>query len=166
MLGIVFLLRPYSNNLLKRLVKTPKLYFFDTGLVCHLTRWSSPEVLQAGAMNGAILENYAVSEVVKTYLGCGKEPPVFFFRNKDKKEVDLLLEQNGEINPIEIKRTANPGCELTGFFRFLIMPLSSAGREPFCVLSPTSCRLMPETARCRFGQSKAHSERQCLLILI
>lgn len=136
MFGIVFLLRPYSNNLLKRLVKTPKLYFFDTGLVCHLTRWSSPEVLQAGAMNGAILENYAVAEVVKTYLGCGKEPPVFFFRNKDKKEVDLLLEQNGEVNPIKIKRTANPGTELTGVFSLLDNASVKRGQGAVLCLKP------------------------------
>lgn len=62
-----------SNNMLKRQVNTPKLYFYDTGLVCYLTKWSSPETLESGAMNGAILENYVVSEIRKTYLNCGKE---------------------------------------------------------------------------------------------
>lgn len=71
-LGIIFYLHPYSNNLMKRLEKTPKLYFYDTGLVCHLTKWSSPETLECGAMNGAILENYVVSEIQKTYLNCGE----------------------------------------------------------------------------------------------
>ena len=71
-LGIIFYLHPYSNNLLKRLVKKPKLYFYDTGLVCYLTKWSSAETLECGAMNGAILENYVVSEVAKSYLNCGK----------------------------------------------------------------------------------------------
>ena len=73
-LGIIFYLHPYSNNMLKRLVKTPKLYFYDTGLICHLTKWSSAETLESGAMNGAIFENYVVSEIMKTYLNNGKAP--------------------------------------------------------------------------------------------
>mgnify|MGYP000807396459 FL=1 len=70
---IVFFLRPYSNNLLKRTIKTPKMYFFDTGLVAYLTRYSSPEILANGAINGAILENYVVSEIIKTYHNNAKE---------------------------------------------------------------------------------------------
>ena len=87
-LGIIFYLHPYSNNLLKRLVKTPKLYFYDTGLVCYLTRWSSAETLESGAMNGAILENYVVSEITKTYLNSGKQPFIYYYRDKDAKEID------------------------------------------------------------------------------
>ena len=67
-LGIIFYLHPYSNNLLKRLVKNPKLYFYDTGLVCYLTKWSSAETLESGAMNGAILENYVVAEIRKIQI--------------------------------------------------------------------------------------------------
>ena len=118
-LGIIFYLHPYSNNLLKRLVKAPKLYFYDTGLVCYLTKWSSAETLENGAMNGAILENYVVSEIAKTYLCCGKEPFMYYYRNKYAKEIDIVMEQDGVLNPIEIKKTANPGTELTKVFALL-----------------------------------------------
>lgn len=118
-LGIIFYLHPYSNNLLKRLVKTPKLYFYDTGLVCYLTKWSGAETLESGAMNGAILENYVVSEIKKTYLNCGIEPYLYYYRDKDAKEIDIVLEHDGMLNPIEIKKTANPGTELTKVFHLL-----------------------------------------------
>ena len=118
-LGVIFYLHPYSNNLLKRLVKTPKLYFFDSGLVCYLTRWSSAETLEYGAMNGAILENYVVSEIAKTYLNCGKEPYLYYYRDKDAREIDIVLEHDGVLNPIEIKKTAAPGTELARVFSLL-----------------------------------------------
>lgn len=118
-LGIIFYLHPYSNNLLKRLVKTPKLYFYDTGLVCYLTKWSSPETLQNGAMNGAILENYVVAELMKTYLNSGRQPYMYYYRDKDAKEIDVILEQDGVLNPIEIKKTSNPGTELIKVFSLL-----------------------------------------------
>lgn len=118
-LGIIFYLHPYSNNLLKRLVKTPKLYFYDTGLVCYLTKWSSAETLESGAMNGAILENYVVSEIMKTYLNCGKEPYLYYYRDKDAREIDLVLEHDGVLNPIEIKKTSNPGTGLIKVFDLL-----------------------------------------------
>ena len=118
-LGIIFYLHPYSNNLMKRLVKTPKLYFYDTGLVCYLTKWSSTETLESGAMNGAILENYVVSEIAKTYLNCGQEPFMYYYRDKDAKEIDIVLEHDGVLNPIEIKKTSNPGTELTKVFSLL-----------------------------------------------
>ena len=118
-LGIIFYLHPYSNNLLKRLVKTPKLYFYDTGLVCYLTKWSSSETLECGAMNGAILENYVVAEIRKTYLNCGKEPYLYYYRDKDAREIDIVLEHDGILNPIEIKKTANPGTELVKVFELL-----------------------------------------------
>lgn len=118
-LGIIFYLHPYSNNLLKRLVKTPKLYFYDTGLVCYLTKWSSAETLESGAMNGAILENYVVAEITKTYLNCGREPYLYYYRDKDAKEIDIILEHDGVLNPIEIKKTSNPGTELIKVFDLL-----------------------------------------------
>lgn len=118
-LGIIFYLHPYSNNLLKRLVKTPKVYFYDTGLVCYLTKWSSAETLESGAMNGAILENYVVAEIMKTYLNSGKEPYMYYYRDKDAKEIDIVLEHDGVLNPIEIKKTANPGTELIKVFGLL-----------------------------------------------
>ena len=118
-LGILFYLYPYSNNLLKRLVKTPKVYFYDTGLVAHLTKWSSPETLASGAMSGAILENYVVSEIRKTYLNHGKEAFMYYYRDKDAKEIDLVLEQDGELHPIEIKKSANPASEILRVFPVL-----------------------------------------------
>lgn len=118
-LGIIFYLHPYSNNLLKRLVKTPKLYFYDTGLVCYLTKWSSAETLESGAMNGAILENYVVAEIVKTYLNNGKQPYLYYYRDRDAKEIDIVLEHDGVLNPIEIKKTSNPGTELIRVFDLL-----------------------------------------------
>ena len=115
-LGIVFLLHPYSNNVLKRTVKTPKVYFYDTGLVCYLTRWSSPEVAESGAMNGALLENYAVSEIVKSYQNTGLEPFLYFYRDRDAKEIDVILEGDGMLCPLEIKKTAAPDKRLTRVF--------------------------------------------------
>lgn len=118
-LGVIFYLHPYSNNLLKRLVKKPKLYFYDTGLVCYLTRWSSAETLESGAMNGAILENYVVAEIMKTYLNSGKEPFIYYYRDKDAREIDIVLEHDGVLNPIEIKKSSNPGTELIKVFSLL-----------------------------------------------
>ena len=118
-LGIIFYLHPYSNNLLKRLVKTPKLYFYDTGLVCYLTKWSSAETLESGAMNGAILENYVVAEIRKTYLNSGKEPFMYYYRDKDAREIDVVLEHDCVLNPIEIKKSSNPGSELVKVFGLL-----------------------------------------------
>lgn len=135
-LGIIFYLHPYSNNLSKRLVKTPKLYFYDTGLVCHLTRWSSPEVLENGAMNGAVLENYVVSEIAKTWLNSGKEPYMYYYRDKDAKEIDIVLEHDGILNPIEIKKTSNPGTELTRVFSLLDKASVPRGKGAVVCMKP------------------------------
>ena len=135
-LGIIFYLHPYSNNLLKRLVKTPKLYFYDTGLVCHLTRWSSPEVLENGAMNGAVLENYVVSEIAKTWLNSGKQPYMYYYRDKDAKEIDIVLEHDGILNPIEIKKTSNPGTELTRVFSLLDKASVPRGKGAVVCMKP------------------------------
>lgn len=131
-MGLIFYLYPYSNNMLKRLVKTPKLYFYDTGLVCYLTKWSSAETLQSGAMNGAILENYVVAEIRKTYLNCGKDPYMYYYRDKDAREIDIILEHDGVLNPIEIKKSANPGSELIKVFKLL--DKSSAKRSKGAVV--------------------------------
>lgn len=116
---IIFLLRPYSNNLLKRTVKTPKLYFFDTGLVAYLTRYSSPEILANGAINGAILENFVVAELLKSYHNNGKECLLWYYRDRSSNEIDLVIESDGLLHPLEIKRSVNPGSELTGVFGLL-----------------------------------------------
>lgn len=118
-LGIVFLLHPFSNNVLKRTIKTPKLYFYDTGLVCYLTRWSSPEIAECGAMNGALLENFTVSEIIKGYQNAGLEPFIHYYRDKDSKEIDVLLERDGKLCPLEIKKTATPDKRLVRAFHII-----------------------------------------------
>ena len=135
-LGIIFYLHPYSNNLLKRLVKTPKLYFYDTGLICYLTKWSSAETLESGAMNGAILENYVVAEIMKTYLNSGKEPFMYYYRDKDAKEIDIVLEHDGVINPIEIKKSSNPGTELIKVFELLDRSSTSRSKGAVICMKP------------------------------
>ena len=115
-LGIIFLLEPYSNNVLKRTVSTPKLYFYDSGIVCYLTRWSSPETAMEGAMSGALLENYTVAEIIKSYQNAGQEPFLYYYRDKDAREIDLILERDGKLFPIEIKKMASPPKKLTKVF--------------------------------------------------
>lgn len=116
---IIFYLRPYSNNLLKRTVKTPKMYFFDTGLVAYLTRYTSPEILQNGALNGAILENYVVSEIMKTYHNAAQECLLWYYRDKSSNEIDMVMESDGQLHPLEIKRSVNPGSQLIRTFSLL-----------------------------------------------
>jgi predicted AAA+ superfamily ATPase len=116
---VIFYLRPYSNNLLKRTVKTPKMYFFDTGLVAYLTKYSSPEILMNGAINGAILENYTVAEIRKTWLNSAKECLMHYYRDKDTNEIDMVVEADGELHPLEIKKSTNPGTELASAFKVL-----------------------------------------------
>ncbi|MGN1121738.1 MAG: ATP-binding protein, partial [Eubacteriales bacterium] len=116
---VIFFLRPYSNNLLKRTVKTPKMYFFDTGLVAYLTRYSSPEILANGAINGAILENYVVSELLKSYHNNAKECLLWYYRDSNCNEIDMVIESDGMLHPLEIKRSVNPGNELIGAFSHL-----------------------------------------------
>lgn len=106
--GLVYLLKPYATNVEKQVVKTPKLYFLDTGLACWLTKWSSAEVLQHGAMAGAMFETFVVSEVLKSFLNAGREPSLFFYRDKEGKEIDLLIEDAHTLYPVEIKKSATP----------------------------------------------------------
>ncbi len=106
--GIIYLLEPYHTNLSKRLIKRPKLYFLDTGLCAYLTEWTSPETLEVGAMSGAILETWILSELLKSYWHHGRRAPFYFYRDKDKKEIDLLIVQDETIYPLEFKKTASP----------------------------------------------------------
>ncbi len=116
---IIFYLRPYSNNLLKRTVKTPKMYFFDTGLAAYLTRYSSPEILQNGAMNGAILENFVVAEILKSYQNNAQDCLLWYYRDKSCNEIDMVIESDGQLHPLEIKRSVNPGSAPAGAFSIL-----------------------------------------------
>lgn len=128
--GIVYLLQPYHANLSKRLVKTPKLYFLDTGLAAYLTEWSSAETLEAGAMSGAILETWVISEVLKSYLHNGKHAPFYYYRDRDKREIDLLIVRDGTLYPIEVKKTASPtAADVAAFGQLakLGMPVGPGG---------------------------------------
>jgi predicted AAA+ superfamily ATPase len=126
--GIVTLLEPYHKNHTSRLIKTPKLHFMDTGLCAFLTGWLNPAVLERGAMAGALLESYVASEIIKSYLHHGRTPRVYFYRDQKKNEVDLLIEENGTIYPIEIKKTATPtraDCKAFSHLALLKMPIGA-----------------------------------------
>lgn len=106
--GLVYLLQPYHRNLTKRLVKTPKLYFLDTGLAAYLTKWPDAASLEAGSMSGALLETWLFSEILKSYWHNGQEANFFFYRDTDQREVDLLIEVGDTLYPVEFKKTASP----------------------------------------------------------
>ncbi|MDR1226775.1 MAG: ATP-binding protein [Prevotellaceae bacterium] len=106
--GLIYLLQPFHNNVASRAIKTPKLYFLDTGLCCYLSGWDNAATLSNGAMSGAMLETYVISEILKSYWHNGLQASTYYYRDKDKKEIDLLIDRNGELYPIEVKRTASP----------------------------------------------------------
>lgn len=107
--NIIYLLKPYSNNITKRTVKTPKLYFLDTGLAAYLTKWNTADVLKNGAMAGAFFENFVIAEIIKSYYNKGiLELPLYFYRDKNMNEIDLLIEGNGTLYPLEMKKHADP----------------------------------------------------------
>jgi predicted AAA+ superfamily ATPase len=103
-----FLLRPYFENIGKRQIKTPKMYFVDTGLACHLTGWRTAEAASAGAMAGPLLETFVVSELLKSYRHRGREAPIWFFRDREKNEVDVVIAEDGLLFPVEVKLSATP----------------------------------------------------------
>lgn len=109
--GIVYLLPPYSGNIIKRIVKRPKLYFMDTGLACYLSLWNNPRALELSAMAGAMFENYVVSEIIKSYAnqGISTRGRLCYYRDNNGKEIDLMILENGKIYPVEIKKSADPG---------------------------------------------------------
>ena len=118
--NIVYLLQPYSNNITKRAIKTPKVYFLDTGLAAYLTKWNTPDVLKNGAMAGAFFESFVVSEIIKSYYNKGVlEPPIYFYRDKDMNEIDLIIENAGVLHPIEIKKHADPSKKDIEAFKIL-----------------------------------------------
>ena len=117
---IIYLMEPYFNNHLKRVIKTPKIYFMDVGLLAYLTKWPTPETLANGAKAGNIFETFVVSEIIKSYLNAGIiNPPIYFYRDKDKKEIDLIIEEAEKIYPIEIKMSASPDKEMVKNFSVL-----------------------------------------------
>jgi predicted AAA+ superfamily ATPase len=116
--GLVYLLEPYFNNFNKRLVKTPKLYFLDTGLACWLLGWNTPEQLVNGAMWGHIFESFVFAEILKTYYNDGiVKPPLYYYRDKERNEIDLLIDEGGTLYPVEIKTTSDPTKSMVKAFR-------------------------------------------------
>ena len=132
--GIVYILEPFANSALKRVIKTPKMYFRDTGLVAYLTRWLTPDTLANGAMRGEIFETFVISEILKSYSNRGLDYKYFvsYYRGKDKirkkkngdivqeeAEIDFIIEENGILYPLEIKLNANVTADMTAAFRVL-----------------------------------------------
>jgi len=117
--GIAAIVQPYHNNILKRATKMPLLHFLDTGLCAYLLKWGNPQALEHGAMSGAFFESYVFSEITKSYLNDGKEPPVFYYRDKEKREIDMLLYKNATLYPIESKKAASPGKSAIRNFKAL-----------------------------------------------
>ena len=106
--GVIFILRPYYTNITKRLVKTPKVYFLDTGLAAYLCRWPNAGTMENGAMDGAFFETYVVSEIVKSFYNAGVRPDLYYYRDVDRKEIDLLMVEGDRMYPIEIKKAKIP----------------------------------------------------------
>ena len=111
--GLVYLLQPYSNNNIARIVKKPKIYFMDTGLACYLTGYLDAETLEKSAYNGAIFETYVVTEIIKSYANKGMDAKkyLYYYRDNNGKEIDLIIIFNNTIYPIEIKKGANPNTD-------------------------------------------------------
>lgn len=108
---LVYMLQPYSNNNIQKIIKRPKIYFTDTGLACYLVGYLTADTLEKSAYNGAIFETYVVMEIIKSYTNNGKDPRnrIYYYRDNDKKEIDLLIKDENKIYPVEIKKSANPG---------------------------------------------------------
>lgn len=118
--NIVCLLQPYHNNITKRAIKTPKIYFMDTGLAAYLTRWLTPETLQIGAQAGAFFENFVITEIFKSYTNAGVlEPPLYFYRDKEQREIDLLIQEGNTFHPVEIKKHADPDRKDAAIFELV-----------------------------------------------
>lgn len=125
--GIIIQLYPYHNNHLKRMIKTPKIYFMDTGLMAWLTRWITPETILHGVKAGQFFETWVVSEIIKSFLNAGKSTrDLYYYRDADQREIDLILEIGRTVYPVEIKMTAKPDKSMAQAFR-LIEPLTEAG---------------------------------------
>ncbi|GHV30998.1 ATPase [Clostridia bacterium] len=118
--NLIYLLPPYHNNIAKRTIKMPKLFFLDTGLAAYLTRWNTPDVLRNGAMAGMFFETFVITEIIKSYSNKGVlEAPLYFYRDHDGNEIDLLIENDGVLHPIEIKKYADPSKSDTKKFALL-----------------------------------------------
>jgi predicted AAA+ superfamily ATPase len=144
--GLVYLLEPYHNNQLKRMVKTPKLYVLDTGLCAYLGNWNSPEALESGAISGEIFESWCFSEILKSYFNAGKRPVFSFYRDNDQREIDLIIEENGILYPVEFKKAASPKKDSIRHFKALERTNMQIG--PGAVICTSKIQL-PLTKNCQ-----------------
>lgn len=118
--GIIYLLQPYANNHLKRAIKTPKVYFLDTGLLAYLTRWPTSDTLANGAKAGNVFETFAISEIIKSFLNAGLvNIPLYYYRDRDGREIDLVIESADKLYPVEIKMSASPNLAMAKHFTAL-----------------------------------------------
>lgn len=136
--GIVYLLHPYYGNTIKRIVKRPKLYFMDTGLACYLTLWNNPRTLELSAMAGAMFENYVISEIIKGYVNHGIDvrSRLCYYRDNNRKEIDLMILENNKIYPVEIKKSADPGKDSLKNFSILNSLSEETGEGAVVCMSP------------------------------
>jgi predicted AAA+ superfamily ATPase len=126
-MGILFTLPAYSSNALKKLVKSPKFYFHDTGLCSYLAKWPNPQVLMNGAASGAYFENFVISEIVKAYAAAPREPGLFYYRDANQVEIDIIIEAADALHPLEIKKAALPNVREVKKFDVLDRAARSRG---------------------------------------
>lgn len=141
--GLVYLLQPYSKNTIKRIIKRPKLYFMDTGLICYLTYWNNPKALELSAMAGAVFENYVISEIIKSYANQGIDvrSRLCYYRDNNGKEIDLMVLENGKLYPIEIKKSADPGKNALKNFSVLASLPEEIGEGAIICMAPATIPL-------------------------
>lgn len=113
--GVIYILHPYSKNLTKRIIKTPKMYFMDTGLAAYLCRWPTSATIENGAMDRAFFETYVITEIIKSYYNAGRHQDLYYYRDVDGKEIDLLTVEGNDIYPVEIKKSRNPADAAKNF---------------------------------------------------
>ena len=136
-LGLIYSLPPYFNNLLKRAIKTPKIYMSDVALVCHLLKIDSADSLLSSPIKGSVFETYVINEIVRSYRNVGREPWMYYYRDIDQREIDIIFEQDGTINPIEIKTTEAPPPQLVRTFRVLDSGVYPRDRGAILCNTPT-----------------------------
>ena len=119
--NLIYLLPPYHSNITKRAIKKPKIYFLDTGLMAFLTKWHTPEQIEAGAMSGAFFETFIFCEILKSFYNYGIDPKnhLYFYRDKDDNEIDFIINYDGNLHPLEVKRKSNPNQRDIKTFRFI-----------------------------------------------
>lgn len=149
--SLVYLLEPYSDNRTTRIVKTPKAYFLDTGLAAHLGAWQTPATLERGAMNGAFFESWVVAEILKGYWHNGRRGHFSFYRDHDQREIGLLIEENGTLYPIEIKKTAEPKKDDCKSFRLLEKTGKRVGPGAVLCLASTALPITESVSRIPVG---------------